>query len=459
MGSEWKKTSVGDVLEKDGGDIQTGPFGTKLKAAEYTEEGVPVISVGEVRFGNLVVHDKTPRVPPAVTERMPEYLLLEGDIVFGRKGAVERSGLVTSEQEGWFLGSDGIRIRLPSCCDARFVSYQFLTRAHKIWMVQHAAGTTMASLNESIVKRIPLILPSLSTQKAIAHILGTLDDKIELNRRMNETLESMARAMFKSWFVDFDPVIDNALAAGNPIPEPLQARAETRRALDSQRKPLPDNIQNLFPNAFVFDEATGWIPEAWEPGVFGDVADHIRDNVAAEELPERELYIGLEHIGRKELFLSEGGATDSITSNKSAFRRNDLLFGKLRPYFHKVCIAPHAGVCSTDILVFRPRRESFGSFMIMTAYTDEFVEDANMRSTGTRMPRASAKDMLKYAIAVPSESILDSFDELTNSIWQKGMESVSHSASLTKLRDTLLPKLLSGELRIPDAEKLVGDNL
>jgi len=186
MGSEWTDTTVGALLEKEGADIQTGPFGTKLKASEYADEGVPVISVGEVRFGRLEVHEKTPLVPATVTSRMPEYLLRRGDIVFGRKGAVERSGLVTSEQDGWFLGSDGIRIRLPGCCHPRFVSYHLLTRLHKNWMIQNAAGTTMPSLNESIVKRIPLRLPPLKLQKSIAHILGTLDDKIELNRRMNQ---------------------------------------------------------------------------------------------------------------------------------------------------------------------------------------------------------------------------------------------------------------------------------
>ena len=97
--------------------------------------------------------------------------------------------------------------------------------------------------------------------------------------------------------------------------------------------------------------------------------------------------------------------------------------------------------------------------MFLTAYTEKFVEDANMRSTGTRMPRASAKDMLKYHIAIPSEPILESFDAQLNPLWKKGMEAVWASSSLTKLRDTLLPKLLSGELRIPDAEKLVAGSL
>ena len=106
-------------------------------------------------------------------------------------------------------------------------------------------------------------LPPINEQEGIVEVLGTLDDKIELNRQMNATLEAMAQALFKSWFVNFDPVIDNALAAGNPIPDALQKRAEVRRALGDRRKPLPADIEQHFPDRFVFSEEMGWIPEGW----------------------------------------------------------------------------------------------------------------------------------------------------------------------------------------------------
>jgi type I restriction enzyme S subunit len=273
MGSEWTQITLGELLEQFGGGIKTGPFGTKLKASEYSSDGVPVISVGEVQLGRLVLHERTPRVGPDVTTQMPEYLLHEGDIVFGRKGAVERSARVNAEQSGWFLGSDGIRVRLPKTCDSRFVSYQLLTKNHQQWMIQHSAGTTMASLNEKIVRRVPLVLPPIDIQKEIAGILSALDDKIALNHQINTTLESMAQALFKSWFVDFDPVIDNALAAGNPIPETLQARADARAALGDQRKPLPDHIRQQFPDRFVETEEMGWVPEGWAVEPVGNLIE------------------------------------------------------------------------------------------------------------------------------------------------------------------------------------------
>lgn len=214
MAGEFVPTTIGAILERDGGSVKTGPFGTTLKANEYTDQGVPLISVGEVGYGSLRLHQTTPRVPREVVDRLPEYVLQNGDIVFGRKGAIDRSAIVKPQQSGWFLGSDGIRLRLPHSTDARFVAYHLQSAESRSWLIQHATGTTMASLNQRTIERIPIVLPPLPEQRAIAHILGTLDDKIELNRRMNETLETMARALFKSWFVDFDPVRAICPAAG-----------------------------------------------------------------------------------------------------------------------------------------------------------------------------------------------------------------------------------------------------
>ena len=145
------QTTIGEFLKETGGRIKTGPFVTKLKASEYTATGVPVISVGEVGFGRLRLHKKTPRVDASVWNRMLEFILRTGDIVFERKGASERSAQVPPDEDGFFLGSHGILIRLNSDeCDPRFVAYQFQTKAHRNYMVQHAAGSTMPSLNEGI---------------------------------------------------------------------------------------------------------------------------------------------------------------------------------------------------------------------------------------------------------------------------------------------------------------------
>ncbi|EIQ0257751.1 restriction endonuclease subunit S, partial [Salmonella enterica] len=145
-----------------------------------------------------------------------------------------------------------------------------------------------------------------------------------------------------------------------------------------------------------------------------------------------------------------------VSSNKSAFNKGDLLFGKLRPYFHKVAITPFSGICSTDILVFRAKEKYYKSLMAMYVFTDEFVAYANLRSIGTRMPRAEAKDLLKYRIVLPNKNILEKFELLLKNYWSKGQLNNDESKHLTTLRDTLLPKLISGELSLEDLPNLVN---
>jgi type I restriction enzyme, S subunit len=183
----YKQTEVG-VIPEDW-DVQTmatlakittGPFGTLLKASEYSvdDADVPLVSVGEVRDGYFKITEHTPRVPQTVIRRLPQYVLKTGDIVFGRKGAVDRSALVTEKENGFFLGSDGISIRLSGSSDPIYASYQLRSHRVRSWLIQNAIGTTMASLNQGILKKIPLGLPPQPEQKAIASALSDIDDLI-----------------------------------------------------------------------------------------------------------------------------------------------------------------------------------------------------------------------------------------------------------------------------------------
>ena len=173
---DWGTTTIAEIAA-----IKTGPFGTLLKASEYTKgEGVPLISVGEVREGYLRITDETPRVCPLVTRRLPQYVLGEGDIVFGRKGGVDRSALIRPEQQGWFLGSDGLAIRPRGKISRSFLGAQFQTARVKDWLLQNAIGTTMPSLNQGILGGVEICLPpTLAEQEAIAEALSDADALID----------------------------------------------------------------------------------------------------------------------------------------------------------------------------------------------------------------------------------------------------------------------------------------
>lgn len=180
----YKHTEVG-VIPKDWhvlpisrfASTKTGPFGTLLKASEYCEhEGVPMISVGEIREGYLRICDDTPRIPEHIIRRLPQFVLHHGDIVFGRKGGVERSALIGANEEGWFLGSDGICVRPSSQMSAEYLAFQFRSARIKSWLLKHAIGTTMPSLNQEILGNLTIPLaPTLAEQEAIAEALGDAD--------------------------------------------------------------------------------------------------------------------------------------------------------------------------------------------------------------------------------------------------------------------------------------------
>lgn len=440
MVDEWVTTTVGEFIEEYGGEIKTGPFGTKLKAAEYSEEGVPVISVGEVQLGMIVLHDRTPKVGADVTDRMPEYLLQEGDIVFGRKGAVERSALVTSDQEGWFLGSDGIRLRLSPVCDSRYVAYSFLTAAHQRWMVQHAAGTTMASLNERIVRMIPLRLPPLKKQRLIADFLSRLDDKIELNRQINTTLESIAQALFKSWFVDFDPVIDNALAAGNPIPEELQARAQRRAALGDQRQPLPADIQQLFPSSFVFTDELGWVPEGWEVERVGKILEL----AYGKSLPASRRVSG--HVPVYGSGGVNGYHNEAMVAGPGIVVGRKGTVGSL--YWIEEAFFP------IDTVFFVRNKSELPLFWLY-----QMLQTLDIASMGadSAVPGVNRNTVYAHKVVVPPALATNLFGRVTDSYNIKIKSIAEQNNSLASLRDALLPKLLSGQLRIPEAEQEIAE--
>lgn len=198
----WPKITVADLIETGEADLQTGPFGTQLKASDYVETGVPVINVRNIGYGDIRP-DNLEYIEEKTVERLKVHILKKDDIVFGRKGAVDRYALVGEKTEGWVQGSDCLRLRIESKrVWNKYVSYYFATAGHKNWMEAMCSfGATMSSLNQDIVRRITIPLPEPSTQRKIAAILTAYDDLIETNQRRITLLERMAEAIYREWFV------------------------------------------------------------------------------------------------------------------------------------------------------------------------------------------------------------------------------------------------------------------
>jgi len=401
-----KQTHIGEFVASGQIHIQTGPFGTQLGASDYTSEGTPVINVRNIGYGNLRP-DKLEYIPDSVVKRLKKHVLERNDIVFGRKGAVDRHLLVSDEQAGWVQGSDCIRLRvLSGSIDPIFLSFVLRLDNHKQWMLSQCSNkATMASLNQGVINRIPICVPDRATQKSIVFILKSYDDLIENNRRRIQLLEEAARLLYREWFVHL-------------------------RFPGHEHVAIKDGV-----------------PEGWERRTLGDLCKEIRETVKPEALEPDTPYIGLEHMPRRSISLGEWGTAEQITSSKHRFHEGDILFGKIRPYFHKVGIAFVDGIASSDTIVIRPCEHDLRNFVLMTVSSDPFVAvTAQTMREGSKMPRADWKQMQAYLTPLPPSGLLDNFDRSIQAIIEQLKSLSLTNQKLAQARDLLLPRLMNGEI-------------
>jgi len=324
------------------------------------------------------------------------------------------------------IASTGFAVISCKNINPRFL-YYFLTSNNVtdyLSAIAESHTSTYPSFPPEILEELEIPFPSEDEQEKIANILGTLDDKIELNRQMNQTLEAMARAIFKSWFVDFDPVYAK---------------------MEGRDYPLPPETMDLFPDEMEESEL-GLIPKGWRVGTIGDIADNLKYVVHPNEVNEATYYIGLEHMPRKNIALDTWDYSEKVTSNKYAFSKGNILFGKLRPYFHKVGITPVDGICSTDIIVVNGKDNDYQNLLLFLLSSTVFVNSVSAASTGTKMPRTDWKYMQSYEIPLPPEIILKKFNSIVKSMVEKIVLNIHTSKNLENFRDVLLPKLIKGEL-------------
>ena len=259
---------------------------------------------------------------------------------------------------------------------------------------------------------------------------------------MNATLEAMARALFQSWFIDFDPVRQNLDRKQNqPSPQP----SPTGRGKSAAEGEGAAGLAALFPE-HLEDSLLGHIPQGWTSGKLGDIGTNSRRGVQPSDIAPNTPYIALEHMPRRCIALGDWNDSADVASGKSAFKKGEILFGKLRPYFHKVGVAPFDGVCSTDILVLAPKSPEWFGFLLGHASSDELIQFTDLASTGTKMPRTNWSDISSFKVALPPKPIADAFTRNIQPMLDRIHANLHQSRTLATLRDTLLPKLLSGEL-------------
>ncbi len=287
--------------------------------------------------------------------------------------------------------------------DTRFLYFALRPQLDHLRSV--STGSATKFLTMGLLSDLELPLPDLTTQRKIAGILSAYDDLIENNLRRIKILEQMAQSLYREWFVHF-------------------------------RFPGHES-------AGFIDSELGQIPKGWKVVKLGDIADQMRRGVPKGELDSPVRYVGLEHIPRQSIVLDAWEETTELGSNKLAFQRGDVLFGKIRPYFHKVSVAPFEGICSADTIVIRAKRPDYWALVTACVFTEAFVAHATATSNGSKMPRTDWKVLKDYPHVLPPKDLLGRFSTPFESVIEQQQNLVSRNQILRRTRDLLLPQLLA----------------
>ena len=420
--------------EKDG--IQTGPFGSQLHKKDYVTAGTPIVTVEHI-VDNRILHDHNiPQVSAHDKQRLSKYTLRSGDIIFSRVGSVDRRALVRNTEEGWLFSGRCLRVRPdPNKINPAYLSYFLGLPSFQEHIRSIAVGATMPSLNTQLLSDVMVTYPPNPTeQRSIAHILGTLDDKIELNRRMNETLEAIGQAIFKDWFMDFGP---------------------TKAKVEGRDPYLSSEFWDLFPDKLNDeDKPVKWLTQQANNLFEFNPRETVKKGTHAP-------YLDMAALPTNGLVPEPPLIREYKSGSK--FRDGDTLLARITPCLENGKTAyvfglgdTVIGTGSTEFIVIRSRNPLPQLASYLLARTPEFRAHVERSMTGTSgRQRASAESANGYEITTPSNGELwEALGILIQPIVARIISNAQESQSLAQARDFLLPKLMSGEIRIRDAEKI-----
>ena len=452
MEGEWHRCRLGEVV-----DINPDVVGS-----DWPFNHIKYIDISSVGEGAITEPPK--RIPLSKAPSRARRLVKAGDTVLSTVRPGRRSMFFVRETIPDLVVSTGFAVLRPRTdrVDPRFLYACVFDRSFTSYLVSREKGAAYPAVLPADIAEADIALPPLPEQRAIARILGTLDDKIELNRRMNETLEAMAQALFKSWFVDFDPVVVNALKAGNPIPDKFAKRACLRRSFGRQaahyrENPnslgLPKHILRLFPDRFV-DSEVGPIPEGWEATTIGAEFD-----LTMGQSPPGSTYNekgeGLPFFqGRRDFGFRYPSNRVYCTAPTRIVQAGDTLVsvrapvGDINMAYETCCVG--RGVAAV--------RHKSGSrsytYYAMRALGERFK---SYEAEGTVFGAINKKQFQNLPSIAPPPHVVSSFEELVYPLDENIRSFEEEIRTLSRTRDTLLPKVISGELRVPDAEKILGE--
>ena len=392
--TEWKEYKLGEIA-----DVQTVPFGSQLHQSDYVYVGIP--SIMPVNIGNRmdISTEKIVYITEKDAKRLSRYRVQIGDIVYSRRGDVEKCAYINEKENGWLCGTGCLRIRIDlSKADSKFIAYYLSTDDMKSWISNNAVGTTMPNLNSSILQQIPLSLPTLPTQRRIATILSSLDDKIDLLHRENATLEQMAETMFRQWFV-------------------VEAKEEW------EEKTL----------SFFGKIVCGKTPSKKEKKYFGGQIPFIK-------IPDMHNNV---FVFNSEDTLTEEGV---LSQKEKTIPPFSIIVSCIATVGLVVMNAKKAQT-NQQINSIIPEKEYYRYFLFL--HLRNMYEELNaMASGGTATLNLNTGNFSKILLPCPTDDYLRVFNEQVKDLFLKIYSNQKQIQTLIQMRDGLLPKLMSNEINL-----------
>ena len=417
MAGEWHETTLGKICQQQGGSIQTGPFGSQLHASDYTTTGTPVVMPVNLIDGN-VSEQGIARVSGEMAKKMARHKLKPDDIVFSRRGDVTRFALVSERETGWLCGTGCLKVSLgkPTMAVPEFIAATLASPEAKEWLLRHAVGATMPNLNTEILGGVPTTLPSLETQVEIGNFLKALKDRIDNLRQTNATLEAIAATLFKSWFVDFDGI----------APEDMQ---------ESELGLIPKGWR-VVPAGEIYDVGIGKTPprkeQHWFTEGVGDVPW-----VSIRDMGDSGLFVGatseyLTHEAVEKFNIRRVPAGTVLLSFK-------LTVGRL--------VMTDTEMTTNEAIAHFKEKSGSPSQCFLYCYLKQY-DFSRLGSTSSIATATNSKAIRELPILLPNQNVVAQFNAIVLPLFQQIRNQQQQVATLTTLRDTLLPRLISGRLRL-----------
>jgi type I restriction enzyme, S subunit len=430
--AEIEMLTIQDICADIPYSTQIGPFGKALTPEDYTDSGVPLLRGINVNRGRFF-DDGFVFVSEEIADSLEKYVCRAGEVILVHKGTIGQIGIIPEKTKfsRYLMGNSMLRVVVDKQKMLPDFLFYWMCSNDAQWYLQSRLSTVgVPQLHRPLdtLRKLPVPNLSIKQQQRILQPLTLLDSLIENNANLTKYLNEYMNSLFRSWFIDFDPV---------------KAKAEGKLPYGMDKETAA-----LFPDTFE-DSELGPIPTGWKIGMMEDVLSRKQDTTTPGEHLSERYYVPIDNIDSKSLTLKNWLPYDDAVSSLILFSKNDLLFGAMRPYFHKVTIAPFDGITRSTCFVFKPKVPETRGFSLCLLNLDSTIRYSTDSSLGSTMPYAIWKNGLaRHKIVLPPSQIMVAFSETISPLIDKIRDVGLSVRSLSSVRDVMLPRLISGELPV-----------